>query len=497
MTYIRPGVQTSTGGAVPGGGTVTGQVIALFGSAPQGPASPKLVTNKVDALGIFGDDMFYNDFQGWTIPEALRIIYENDFGLTPQVLVCRCGVAQALIVLGNQGATTGTWTATAVPQTLGGSSGNGITLQYSVAGSGTLTITPPPTAPVSVNTEVYTNLGATATWAAIANVVNARSQLVNLTLTGADQPALAGTILNTTAAGTDGANASAAAINTTMDALMQMTYGQQPINYLVPLFPDTATSGVTLHALTDAVAMLANGSYQRTQVIGSAAQGLTVSQLTTIGSALVPTENGGDSGRCSFFGNALPWRTDPATGLSRLYPGWILSSAYAGACSSLPPATPRGRLKLNGIDRVADGFSISDQNTLLGAGVQAIQPTGRLIDQVTTASPTSYRREQNVQTQEDVWTGMLQWYINTVAIETASGTQGGQYLDNLVGLNLLGYMEQNLMASSTHNTHMSTTDSRSWEVDVSWVPLLPLRNVTLRTYLANPPAASASAIATF
>jgi hypothetical protein len=58
-------------------------------------------------------------------------------------------------------------------------------------------------------------------------------------------------------------------------------------------------------------------------------------------------------------------------------------------------------------------------------------------------------------------------------------------------------MEQNLMASSTHNTHMSTTDSRSWEVDVSWVPLLPLRNVTLRTYLANPPAASASAIATF
>lgn len=497
MAYIRPGVSTSTGGAVPGAGTVTGLVIALAGSAPQGPSAPKLVTNKVDGLAIYGDDMFYNDFQGWTIPEALRIIYENDFGLTPQVLVCRAGVTQAAILLPNGGATTGAWTATALPSGLGGTSGNGITLQYATTGGGTFTITPPVTAPASVNAEVYTNLGATATWQQIANVVNARSALVNLTVAGADGPATAGITLATTTGGADGANATAAQINATVDALMQITYGQQPIHIIVPLFPDTATSGVTLHALTDAVTMLGNGSYQRAQVFGAAASGLTVAALTTLASGLVPTENGGDSGRCTFFANGMPWRTDPATGLSRQYPGWLLAAAYAGACASLPPSTPKGRLKLAGIDRVADNFLFSDQNSLLAAGLQAIQQTGRLIDQVTTAVASSYRREQSVQAQEDTWTGMLQWYINNVAIETAAGTQGGQYLDQLVGLNLLGYAEQNLMQSSTHNTHMSTTDARSWEVDVSWVPLLPLRNVTLRTYLANPPAAVATAIATF
>lgn len=496
MTYVPPGVTTITTGAVAGAGTLSGLVVAIAGAAPTGPSAPTPISNRLQGQLLFGDERVYTDFGGWTIPEAISAIYDNNLGNAPIVLVCRAGTTPASVVLPNGGSTTGTWTATALGKTFGGTSGAGMTLQYSSTAN-TFTVVPPSSAPATVLSEIYENIPASATWAQIAAIVNARSSLVSITITGSDGPASAATTLATTAGGTDGQNATVAQINSAIDNLMNLDYGTQPIHYIVPLAGDDGTNGVTLHALSDAEAMLGNGSYQRPQVIGSSADGMSVAALQTLLATLVPTENGGDSGRCSFMTNWSPWALDPALNQQRKYPGWFTACAYAGECASLPPATPRGRLQLRRITRCNEGYAYQDRVTLLAAGGMTATPQARFMDQVTTATLSSYRREPTVQTQEDVWVGLLQWTINTQAVEMVAGGDSGQYLDNIVGLNLLGYAEQGLMASSSHDTFMLTNDARDWEVDVSWVPILPLRNVTLRTFLSPPQPSTATAVATF
>ena len=512
MTYVPPGVtpQTSSASNI-GGSTQVGRTIALVASFPKGPAWPItrpgsnfptpypvpspatfVASSKTQLLSTWGDDFSSNDLAGYGGPGMGRLIFENNAGLTPQVFVVRVNTTQASITVPN-GSGTVVWTATAL-LTLGGSMGNGIQVQY----SGTTFTVTPPVGLTGYSTETWT-VPSSATWAQVAAVVNGQSKMVYLNSASADTVATAASTSATLAGGADGANPTSTNINAALDSLLNLTYEEQPLHYLVPGYADSGTGGVIKHALGNAISMLANG--QRCRVIGacSPAAGGTGNLTTILAMAadLLPTDNGGDDGRCVFWASNQPYRIDPATGSERLYPAYMVAAAFAGLDASVKLAQPVGRAPLSGFTRFAEGYTVSERtgaSGLLAAGAMVCRPNGRLIDQVTTAIATSYRREDSVDRSENFWVADLEDFLNQAAIELASGPAVGITIDDYAELKLRSYVENAWIAGYSCSVHQTSGDARNWEVDVQYNPVLPVRTINpLSVQLVIPVAGPASA----
>lgn len=496
-----PGITVVTGSASVAGALPPGLYIFMIGSAPKGPAWPVsgpiglgkpsaapvpmpsdfLVNAKVTGFNLFGNDTVNNDLNGFTIPPAMRIVFENVVpgGNTPNILPVRVGTTQADIGLPNTSGSPGgsaTWHATA-RQTLGGSMGNGITCQVGPATTFTVTSSAAAIA-AGYPTETYT-IASGATWATIAALVNAQSKLVWLSYSGTDAGAIADVTLATLVGGTDGASPSLAQINAAVDSLSTVVYGDQPMNIILPLFADTAAGGAAKRALTDAIANLTNG--QRAQVIGcvspSIGGGGNLATITAIATDLIPSENGGDSGRATLMANNLPYRIDPATSSERLYPAWMVSAAFAGLIASVPIAQPVGRAVLQGFTKFAENYSPTDRATLHSNGVTVARPLGRLVNQATTANQTSYRREQNVQRAEDFWVADLANFLDNVVIEQVAGLDAGSVIYTLVDNKMRNYVQAKLIGSYAITIHQNSVDARIWEVDITYNPILPVSNI--------------------
>lgn len=497
MTYSPPSVVVQTGSASnPGGSNQAGLTVALVASFPKGPCWPVgtlpgsnfptpypvpspasyIAASKNELLATWGDDFNFNDLAGWSGPGYGRLLYENDAGLTPQVLVVRTGCTQASVTVPNA---TGSvvWTATAL-LTIGGSMGNGLTVQY---GGTTLTIT---STLAGFPSETWT-VPATATWAQIAAIVNGQSKLIYLNSASADTVTTADTTLVTLAGGVDGAYPTSSDINAGLDALLNLTYGEQPIHFLGMGFADDAANGVTKHALTNAIAMLANG--QRPRVVGAVSpKAGGTGNLTTIlamGQDLIPAENGGDSGRAMLWANNQPYRIDPATGNERIYPGWATAAAWIGQRASTPVARSLGRGKLSGFTRFAEHYTEAERtgaSGLLAGGVMVAMPTGRLRDQQTTAIPTSYRRDDNVDNAENWFVADLAERLDSAAIEIAAGSTAGVTIDDIADIALRGYVEQKPAVINGYelSVKQSSGDARTWEVDINYNPNFAVRKIS-------------------
>lgn len=508
MAYSKPGVAVTTGSASNvGGNNQAGLTVALIGSFPKGPAWPLgtigtsyptpfpipapvtyLAANKLQLLSTWGDDYNSNDLAGWTGPGYGRILYENNAGLTPQVLVVRTGTTQASATLPDLSGVV-VWTATALLQ-LGGTMGNGITCQYTSPNF----IVTPPAGLSGYATETY-NVGAGATWATIATAVNGNSKLVFLNSASADTATTANSTLETLAGGADGANPTLSQINAGTDALASLIYEVQPIHILAPAFADSGVSGVSgaiQHALTDALAMLANG--QRPRVIGavSVTAGGTgnLTNILAMAAALQPSDNSGDDGRCQLWANNQPYRIDPATNNERIYPGWATAAAAVGLRASTPVQQSLGRNRLSGFTRFAENYTEAERTGtagLLANGVQVARPNGRLVDQPTTAISTSYRRDDNVDNAENWWVADMANSLNALDIETMATQAAGQTIDTHADLLLRGYVEQGIILNYTHTTSQASSDARQWNVQVLYGPRFAVRNINLNVQIYAPP----------
>ena len=509
VSYLPPGISTTTSSASNvGGNNQAGLVAAVVGSFPKGPAWPPvtlpgsnfptpypvpspasyLASSKSQALGTWGDDFTSNDLAGWTGPGYVRLLYEAAEGAnTPQVLMIRTGITQASATVPNASGAV-VWTATAL-LTLGGTQGNGITVQY---GGTTLTITST-TAAIAAGylSETWT-VPASATWAQIATVVNGNSRLIFLNSASADTAATAGTTLATLSSGADGASPTLSQINAGLDALLNVPYDLQPIHLLCPAYADTGTGGAIKHALTNAIAMLANG--QRPRVIGGIAPTVGgTGNLTTIlamGADLVPSENAGDSGRCVLWANNQPVRIDPATNNPRTYPGWAPAAAHVGLEASSPVQQAFGRFTLPGFVYFAENYTVAErtgQSGLLANGIMVCKPTGRMIDQVTTAISTSFRRDDNIDRAENWWVADYQNFLDLAAIEIAAGPSAGVTIYDLADSRLRTYAEQGIIASYQITVQQSSGDARQWTVSTRYGPIFVVRRIVNNVQLAAPP----------
>ena len=496
MVYSVPAVITTTSsGSTVGSTPNQGLVVAAVGTAPLGPAAPRLVASKEEAASVFGSDFLYSDLQGWTLPKAIRSIYDNAIDAQPLVLVCRSGTVQATALLPDAVGSTGVWNATVLTKALGGTSGNGTTVQYT---SPNIIITPPVASGLA--TETF-SVGASATWQTIATIVNARSQLISIALTGVDGPANADVTLTALTGGNDGnhsgAGPTASDINAVIDALANTLFSQQPINVLLPTFSDSVAGTVAAHALAAVVAWLTTNG-QRCQVIASAINPTSIADMQSLATTLNGgLESGGDSGRATLIGSYAPYAIDPATGNERLYPAWVTAAAYAGLVASLPPAAPRGRRKLLGFTRFGEGFTITQRTTLLGSGVLVVRPDGRLIDQVTCANLSSYRRSNSIATAEDVWVADLQDLLDRTVIEQQAGPNAGVFIDNLCVAQMLSYREQGLLAAAKVAVTQSTVDARNWAVNVQYVPIFDVRQILLFVQLVTGTNVQAAVLTSF
>lgn len=511
MTYVKPGMTVVTGSAANVGGNVQqGLTAALIGSFPKGPCWPVgtlpgtaypapfpspqpasvIAGSLMQLMATWGDDQAgQNDLAGWTGPGYARLLHENNAGLTPQVMVIRTGTSQASVTLSN-GASGVVWTATAL-FALGGSTGNGLTVQYT---SPSLVVTVPAgsaAAAAGFQSETWA-VGASATWATIAGIVNGQSKLIWLNSASSDTAATAAATLGTLAGGADGANPTLAQINAGTDSLGNLTYDQQPIHLICPAFADTGSGGALKHALGDAIANEANG--QRMRVIGGIAPAVGgTGNLTTIlamATDLQPAENGGDSGRCVLWANNLPYRIDPATGVERLYPGWAPAAAHAGLEASVPVQRSLGRGQLSGFTRFAEGYTQAERSGASGlyaSGVMVCGPDGRMRDQVTTAIATSYRRDDNIARAEDWWVADLEGYLNDAAIEIAAGPSAGITINDLAEGRMDSYVQAGVIAGYALTTRQSSSDARNWQVGVSYTPIFVVRTINpLSVQLVTP-----------
>lgn len=476
-------------GAVVSTGVAQGLVVAVIGAAPIGPTLPTLVGSRAAGQRLFGSSSSYGDIAGWSIPEALDIIYDNAVGAPPLCLIIRAGTTQATVA-GPTG--TGTaWTLTANPATLGGADGNGTTFQYATGGGGVLTITPPTGSGLA--TEVYPNLGASPTYASLVPVLG---QSKILSISGTDQSATVGTTLATLTGGTAGGNPTLAQIQAAIALTAPIAYSTQPIHVMLPLWADSAASGAASTALAQAITNMGIG--QRTQIIGSVAAGLTVAQIGTIAQALTAAlDNGGDSGRASLMANYAPVRRDPQTGQPRTFPAWSAAAAYAGMIASLPPQVARGRRPLQGFGggggtAFNENFQPSDWNTLvLTNGVTVAKPNGQLIDENTLAKAGSYRTN-SVATAEDFWMADLANAYDQAIIEVAAGPGAIQAVKDFGNSRMSSYKQQQLMSYFTLDATPATSDVRQAEVDIQWTPYFALRNIVIRSQLYVPAPASQS-----
>lgn len=501
-------VQTSSG-AVVGGGSLTGGLVCAFaGSFPTGPVfDPNkpancLMSSPEQCAKIYGSEFAYNDLAGWSGPPAAAIFWGEAEGTRPQALILRAGTTQATVSI----ATLSSINAALL---LGGADGNGTTFVVAapVSGNQTITITPPAGNVTNAQPETYT-VASGATWQTVANTINPQSKLVSLTVNAADQATAIPSSLTTStlAGGTAGANATANQINTAINQLGNLLYSVQPVQACVPLMSDGASTGVTLNALGTALSAQANG--QRFQVIGAADRSLgqgssAVSAILAVAATLVPSENGGDSGRCTFLANNYPYRIDPATNNERLYPPAMVAAGYAGkVCSLLPYSTPRTRHRFSKFTRFGEGYLPGDIQTLYSGtggqgGALAAYTYGMLASEVTTAIGTSYRRTNAVQTCEDVWTADLANTLNQAVLGTAATAAAGQSIDNLCEQALRGYVAAAVLLGASVNVQQDSNDYRNWTVTVQWNPILPIQQITLKAQLTPLPAGSGVAVATF
>lgn len=500
VSYLPPGVTVRTGSASNiGGNTQAGLTVALIASFPSGPCWPVgtlpgsnfptpypipavasyLVGSKAQGLGTYGDDgNGQNELAGWTGPGAMRLIYEAaGGGFTPQVLPIRTGTTQASATAPN-GTGTVVWTATAL-LTLGGSMGNGVTIQY---GSTTFTVTP--TAALSAlgyQTETWT-VPASATWAEIAPIVNGQSRLIYLNSASADTVATAGTTLATLAGGADGANPTLSQINAGLDSLLNLEYDTLPIHIILPAFADSGTGGALKHALGNAISMLANG--QRPRVFGGcSAQAGGTGNLTAIlamAAELIPTDNNGDDGRCVFWAANQPYRIDPATNSRRIYPGWAPPAAHVGLEASAPVTQAFGNTILPGFTDFGEHYTVTERKGTAGLyanGVMCVNAKGRMQDQVTTAIATSYRRDDNIDRAENWWVADYANYLQNTAIEIAAGPSAGIDIEDLADGQLRGYVDAKIIAGYSLTVIQKSQDARQWEVDTQYTPIFVVRNI--------------------
>jgi hypothetical protein len=354
-TFPMPGVSQSTSsGPVSGGLGAAGLTTALIGAFPFGPAfDPLNPTNCLVYTGQngaarFGSELLYNDLGGYGGPPALAayLAQAAPGRNAPVALVIRSGLTQAFASIATAS------TITAVP-TLGGADGNGTTFVIAtpVGGNQAITITPPSGNVEGLTADAVYSVATGATWATVAAAINGQSKNVTLNIVTADAAtAIPSTVTTyTLAGGTAGANPTASQINAATDLLGNVAYRDLPINAVMPLFSDTATSGVTLHALNAAIANIGNG--QRARVFGSVDISLgqgsaAVAAIVTLATGLQPSENGGDSGRCMLIANNFPFRVDPASvgsfsAVPRRYWPYVFAAAVAGMDAARPPDHPR------------------------------------------------------------------------------------------------------------------------------------------------------------
>jgi hypothetical protein len=460
------------------------------------------MSNGKQAANIFGSEYTYNDVAGWSGPPSVAVAYAEAEGARPQALILRAGTTQATFAI----ATASTINAALL---LGGADGNGLTFVIAapVNGQQAITITPPAGNVTGAQPESY-SVATGATWQQVAAAINPKSQIISLTIATADDATAIPSTLTTytLAGGTAGANATASQINTAINQLGSLLYSVQPVQVAVPLLSDGNSTGVTLNALGVALASQANG--QRFQVIGSADRSLgqggsAVSAILAVAATLVPSENGGDSGRCTFIANNYPYRRDPATGSERLYPPYVVAAAYAAKVASLIPySTPRTRHRFTSFTRFGEGYLPGDVQTLFSGtggqgGALACYSFGMLASEVTTAISSSYRRTNAVQTAEDVWTADLANTLNQAVVGTAATGAAGQRIDGIATQAVRGYTAAAVMLGAAVQVQQDSSDFRNWEVDVDWNPILPINQVTLKAQLTPLPAGAGVAVATF
>lgn len=510
-TFPMPGVVTTTASApFTSAFGQSGLTTALVGSFPFGPAfdplnpSNCLAYNQAAALSRWGNDITYNDKGGYSGPPSARVYFEQGVAgrNTPVALIIRAGLTQASVSIATLS------TISALPA-MGGADANGTTVVIAapVSGNQTITVTPPTNNPEGITADPVYTVASGATWATVAAAINGQSKSVVLTINSADTgTAIPATLTTyTLGSGTTGANATATQINAAVDLLSNLQYNSLPVNAIVPLFSDTATSGVALHALTDAIANIGNG--QRMRVFASCStsfgQGSSaVSGIVTLAGTLLPSENSGDSGRCMLLANNYPYRTDPATNgsgnaLPRLYPGYVFAAGVAGMDAALnPQSTPRGRRTIYGFTSCAEGYATTDWTTLLKGGANVAYPWCQLIDERTTSISTTYRALAAVQACEDLMAADLANVYNTREIETATTVEGLQEIQTITGFRLSSYQQAGLCQSASAAIAPNPSDPTQELSTVTWNPILGIRGVGLTFNLYVPPPTGAVTVST-
>lgn len=504
-TFPMPGVtQTTSSGPVSGGLGAAGLTTAIIGAFPFGPAfdplnpSACLVYTGQNGASRFGSELLYNDLSGYGGPPALAayLAQAAPGRNAPVALVIRTGLTQASFTIATAS------TITAVP-TLGGADGNGTTFVIAAPVDATqaITITPPAGNVEGLTADAVYSVATGATWAAVAAVINGQSKNVTLTIATADaETAIPATVTTYTLAnGTTGAAPSNTQINAAIDLLGNVAYLDLPINGIMPLFSDTATSGVTLHALNAAIANIGNG--QRMRVFGSVDSSLgqgsaAVASIVTLATDLQPSENGGDSGRCMLIANNYPSRTDPAgvggfSNVPRRYAPYVFAAAVAGMDAALTPQkTPRARRTVLGGWKLQEGYTPADRTTLLQGGANVAFPNAQLADERTTAKNTggtqTWRALSAVQACEDIMEADLANDYNTAVIETATISEAQQNVQTRTDAKLRLYAQLGLCAVATAVVSPNEQDPTQLLSAVNWTPDLGIRGIALSFNLSVP-----------
>lgn len=504
-TFPMPGVtQTTSSGPVAGGLGAAGLTTAIIGAFPFGPAfdplnpSACLVYTGQNGASRFGSELLYNDLGGYGGPPSLAAYLGQAAPgrNAPVALVIRTGLTQASF-----GVATAS-TITAVP-TLGGADGNGTTFAIAAPVDGTqaITITPPAGNVEGLTADAPYSVATGATWAAVAAAINGQSKNVTLTIATADQATAIPSTLTTytLASGTTGAAPTSSQINAGIDLLGNVAYLDLPINGVMPLFSDTATSGVTLHALGAAVANIGNG--QRMRVFGSVDLSLgqgsaAVAAIVTLATTLQPSENGGDSGRCMLIANNAPTRVDPAgvggfSTVPRRYAPYVFAAAVAGLDAALTPQkTPRARRTVVGGWKLQEGYTAADRTTLLQGGANVAFSNAQLVDERTTAKNSggtqTWRALAAVQACEDIMEADLANDYNTAVIETATISEAQQNVQTRTDAKMRLYAQLGLCAVATAVVSPNEQDPTQLLSAVNWTPDLGIRGVALSFNLSVP-----------
>lgn len=381
--------------------------LLLVGTAPQGTNQPLLCTSLAQVqseYGSFLQSQANASQQGFTLEPAAELCYSQQGRFTNLNMICvRAGATQAVININDTGAPVGTaFTLTAKAHYAGS---NAITAVLSAslyslsqgANVQTLSLYDQPT-PNQTVTETYSG-----TPTSIAAQINQISNLVTCQL-GTALPGVNGTYTLTGAQ--NGLNATPTQL---IAALNLPACSALNPDFISVLSGDSGVWNAVLgfcnsqNAINQPCQGFLGVSYQQ------------LSYGTVINNALSAVQNLVSSQFICFLANQGGTRRNPVTNLNQVYDGFYLAAVLAALKAMDNPAVPLTHKQINGFISLTEVFAQSDSVNLGKYGAQSLVNNGGVIlfDDVTTANPGTFRRE-NIVAQQDRLIKILNSYAQTL-----------------------------------------------------------------------------------